>query len=305
MAVDFTKLTKYVQEQRYPLINEAQLKAATVPYLSWQSDIKTSAKLNLLSTAVKFQDGLTCNWTGGSSQELSQRELKTGVIKVEQNYCVRAMTSYYMQNEVRVAADPGALPFEEDFVNGIVKGIDEAVEKAIWQGDTAATGSNSDNIKYFDGLIKIIDAESDKVEVDVTAKTTVYDKVKAVYAAIPAKAFERGDVQIFMGSDDYRTLVQELVAANLYHYNPGDAGKGNEYILPGTDIKVIGVNGLNSTHRIVAGSKYNMFYGFDQNAENRDFKLWYSEDNDEYRLRVVFNAGVQVAFPDEIVITKA
>ena len=300
--VDLSKLTKYVQEQRVPLINEVSLKAANVHYLSCQSDIKTSAKLNLLNTSVAFKSGLECNWTGGSSQALSQRELKTGVIKVEQAYCVRAMSDYWSQYQVRVAADPGVLPFEEDFTNGIVRAVDEAVEKAVWQGDTS---SSVDNLKYFDGFLKIIDAEPDKVEVDTASLTTVYDKVKAVYAAIPAKAFERGEVQIFMGSDDYRTLVQELVTANLYHYNPGDAGKGNEYMLPGTDIKVIGVNGLNGKHRIVAGSKYNMFYGFDIDSTDREFKLWYSEDNDEYRLRIVFNAGVQVAFPDEVVITKA
>lgn len=300
--VDLSKLTKYVQEQRVPLINEVSLKAATVPYLSWQSDIKTSAKLNLLNTSVAFKSGLECNWTGGSSQALSQRELKTGVIKVEQSYCVRAMADYWAQYQVRIAADPGVLPFEEDFTNGIVKAVDEAVEKAVWQGDTS---SSVDNLKYFDGFLKIIDAEPDKVEVDTASLTTVYDKVKAVYAAIPAKAFERGEVQIFMGSDDYRTLVQELVTANLYHYNPGDAGKGNEYMLPGTDIKVIGVNGLNGKHRIVAGSKENMFIGFDLEGADKEFKLWYSEDNDTYRLRIVFNAGVQVAFPNEVVITKA
>ena len=300
--VDLSKLTKYVQEQRVPLINEVSLKAATVPYLSWQSDIKTSAKLNLLNTSVAFKSGLECNWTGGSSQALSQRELKTGVIKVEQAYCVRAMADYWAQYQVRIAADPGVLPFEEDFTNGIVKAVDEAVEKAVWQGDTS---SSVENLKYFDGFLKIIDAEPDKVEVDTASLTTVYDKVKAVYAAIPAKAFERGEVQIFMGSDDYRTLVQELVTANLYHYNPGDAGKGNEYMLPGTDIKVIGVNGLNGKHRIVAGSKENMFIGFDLEGADKEFKLWYSEDNDTYRLRIVFNAGVQVAFPNEVVITKA
>ena len=302
MAITFGNLTKYVEERRLPLIAEATLKSATVPYLSLQPDVKTSSKLNLLSTTVKFQDGLVCNWTGGSSQELSQREIKTGAIKIEMEYCTRALTNYWTQYQVRVAADPGALPFEEEFVNGILKSVEETKEKALWQGNT--TGS-VDNLKYFDGFLKIIDAEPDKVEVDTASLSTVYDKVKAVYAAIPAKAFERGEVQIFMGSDDYRTLVQELVTANLYHYNPGDAGKGNEYMLPGTDIKVIGVNGLNGKHRIVAGSKYNMFYGFDIDSTDREFKFWYSEDNDEYRLRIVFNAGVQVAFPNEVVITKA
>ena len=302
MPITFGNLTKYVEERRLPLIAEATLKSATVPYLSLQPDVKTSSKLNLLSTTVKFQDGLVCNWTGGSSQELSQREIKTGAIKIEMEYCTRALANYWTQYQVRVATDPGALPFEEEFVNGILKSVEETKEKALWQGNTAGS---VENLKYFDGFLKIIDAELDKVEVDTASLTTVYDKVKAVYAAIPAKAFERGDVQIFMGSDDYRTLVQELVTANLYHYNPGDSGKGNEYMLPGTDIKVIGVNGLNGTHRIVAGSKYNMFYGFDIDSTDREFKFWYSEDNDEYRLRIVFNAGVQVAFPNEVVITKA
>lgn len=302
MPITFGNLTKYVEERRLPLIAEATLKSATVPYLSLQPDVKTSSKLNLLSTTVKFQDGLVCNWTGGSSQELSQREIKTGAIKIEMEYCTRALTNYWAQYQVRVAADPGALPFEEEFVNGILKSVEETKEKALWQGNT--TGS-VDNLKYFDGFLKIIDAEPDKVEVDTASLTTVYDKVKAVYAAIPAKAFERGEVQIFMGSDDYRTLVQELVTANLYHYNPGDAGKGNEYMLPGTNIKVIGVNGLNGTHRIVASSKENMFIGFDLEGADKEFKLWYSEDNDTYRLRIVFNAGVQVAFPNEVVITKA
>lgn len=302
MAITFGNLTKYVEERRLPLIAEATLKSATVPYLSLQPDVKTSSKLNLLSTTVKFQDGLVCNWTGGSSQELSQREIKTGAIKIEMEYCTRALANYWAQYQVRVAADPGALPFEEEFVNGILKSVEETKEKALWQGNTAGS---VENLKYFDGFLKIIDAEPDKVEVDTASLTTVYDKVKAVYAAIPAKAFERGEVQIFMGSDDYRTLVQELVTANLYHYNPGDAGKGNEYMLPGTDIKVIGVNGLNGTHRIVASSKENMFIGFDLEGADKEFKLWYSEDNDTYRLRIVFNAGVQVAFPNEVVITKA
>ena len=32
------------------------------------------------------------------------------------------------------------------------------------------------------------------------------------------------------------------------------------------------------------------------------FDLWYSKDNQEFRLAVKFNAGVQVAFPDEVVL---
>ena len=32
------------------------------------------------------------------------------------------------------------------------------------------------------------------------------------------------------------------------------------------------------------------------------FDLWYSKDNREYRLAVQFNAGTQVAYPNEVVV---
>ena len=56
----FNGLTAYVQEQRLPLIKEAVLKAKSASLFNLQTDIKTSAALNLLSTAVEFGDGLTC-----------------------------------------------------------------------------------------------------------------------------------------------------------------------------------------------------------------------------------------------------
>lgn len=131
MSVQFHELAEYVQEQRVPLIHEATLKAKTASMLSWQPDVKTKAKLNLLNTNVEFQDGTTCGFEDRGASELSQREIETGVIKINMSFCMREMIKYWMQYKVRANVNPGALPFEEDFINGIVAKIDEAVEKAI------------------------------------------------------------------------------------------------------------------------------------------------------------------------------
>lgn len=56
----FDGLTAYIQEQRLPLIKSAVLKAKSASLFNLQTDIKTSAALNLLSTAVEFGDGLAC-----------------------------------------------------------------------------------------------------------------------------------------------------------------------------------------------------------------------------------------------------
>lgn len=297
MALDLSKLSAYVQEQRVPLIHEAELKSKTAALLAWQPDVKTSAKINLLSTEVAFQDGTTCGWSDSGSSELSQREIETGVIKINMGFCERAMINYWTQYRVRANVNPGALPFEEDFINGVINDIDAKVEKAIWQGDKS---SADPNLNKFNGFLTIFSSESVATASADTA--SVYNTVVATYNAIPQKAFDRGDVVIFMGEDQYRAYVQELVTKNLFHFDP-QSGADGEYIVPGTNTRVIGVGGLNGTSKMVAGSLRNMVLGFDEEGSEHDFKFWFSEDNDEYRLKAVFNLGVQVAFPDEIVLT--
>lgn len=298
MALDLSALSAYTQEQRLPLIHEAQLKSKTAALLSWQADVKTNAKINLLDTNVTFADGTVCGFDPSSSQALTQREINTGVIKVDMSWCKREMIKYWTQYEVRAQAFEGSLPFEEDFVNGVINDIQAKVEKAIWQGNTA---SADPNLNKFNGFLTILAAESTATASVDTA--SVYNSVVNAYTAMPQGAFDRGDVAIFIGEDDYRAYVQELVAKNLYHYDPQQAAD-MEYIVPGTTTRIIAVGGLNGTHKIVGGSLRNMFYGFDEEGDDREFKMWYSDDADEFRMKVLFNAGVQVAFPEEIVVAQ-
>jgi hypothetical protein len=100
--------------------------------------------------------------------------------------------------------------------------------------------------------------------------------------------------------DTFRGLVGNMVDKNLYHYNPGTPE--GEVVLPGTNCRVIGVNGLNGTKKAIAASLKNIYFGTDMLNDMETFKLWYSDDNQEFRLAVKFNAGVQVAFPDEVVL---
>lgn len=290
-----TSLTAYVEQRRLPLIKEAVLKAKSASLFNLQTDIKTDAALNLLSTDVQFGDGLTCGWDESGTQTLSQRILKTGNIKINMAYCDKAMLKYWTQYAVKVAAGQKTLPFEEDFVNAVVENVKEAIEIAIWQGDTA---SETNNLKYFDGLLKILKDAAGTVDVTITG-TSAYDDIMAVYNAIPEKVLD--GASILVGADTFRKFIQELVAKNYYHYS-GENLNG-EIMLPGSQVKVIAVNGLNETDKIVAGQlDKNFFYGVDMMNDEEKFELWYSQDFREFRLAIEFNAGVQVAFPDEVVL---
>lgn len=292
-----SSLPQYVEEKRLPLIAEAVLGAKSTKLFNLQTDIKHAAALNLLTTDVAFGDGSTCGWDDAGSQSLTQRILTVGNIKVNMSFCDRDMLAKWMGYEVKVAAGSETLPFEEEFTNEVIKSIQEAVETAIYQGDTA---SSNVNLKAFDGLIKILTGEDGTIDVAASTESTALAKVRKVYNAIPEKAFTRGNVAILVGMDTFRALVGDLVDKNLYHYNPG-APEGEVY-LPGTNVRIIGVNGLNGAKKAIAASLDNLFFGTDMVNDLETFRLWYSDDNQEFRLVVKFNAGVQVAFPDEVVL---
>lgn len=290
-------LTAYVEQNRLPLIKEAVLTAKSAGLFNLQTDIKTSAALNLLSTAVEFGDGLTCGWDEAGSQSLSQRTLETGNIKINMSYCDKEMLKYWTQYQIRVAAGQKTLPFEEDFVGGVINSTKAAIEKAIWQGDKASSDAN---LNKFDGLLKILGADASVVDVTITG-TSSYADIMAVYNAIPTKVLDGASIAV--GSDMFRTFVQELVEKNYYHYSATPLN--GEIVLPGTNVKVVALDGLNGTDKIVAGQfDRNFFYGTDMVNDEETFDLWYSKDNREFRLDIEFNAGVQVAFPGEVVLGK-
>jgi hypothetical protein len=119
-----------------------------------------------------------------------------------------------------------------------------------------------------------------------------------VYLTIPTTWLDKSDVVCFCGWDVYRRLQMEITDGNLFHYKTETTG---EMILPGTNLKIVAVNGLNSTNRIICLPLSNMFFGTDLMNEYEDFKIWYSEDNEHVRYSVKWKAGTQVAFLNQVV----
>lgn len=292
MAINFTGLTEYVEERRLPLIAKAVLEANSIRRFNLQTGVKTKAALNLLSTDVKFGDGSTCGWDEAGTSTLSQRMIETGQIKVNMAFCDKEMLKYWTQYGVKVAAGYKTLPFEEEFINDVIKNVNAALEVAIFQGDTA---SGDVNLKNFDGLIKILNADGAK---KVTlGGTNLYNDVMAMYNAIPAESLD--GATILLGADDYREFVQAMVEKNFYHYDVNE----NEVFVPGTNVRVVKSNGLTGTHKMIAGQlSKNFFYGTDLEGDQEKFEFWYSKDNREFRLAIEFNAGVQVAYPNQAVL---
>ena len=296
MALNVSTLSNYVEEKRLPLIAKSFLRGKTIDLIQLETGVLQDTALNLVSAQVEFGDGASCGWNPTDGVSLSQRILKPTFLKVNQAFCDKDLLKKWASYEVKLAAGREQLPFEEKFLEEIANSINESIEKLVWQGDTSHTNEP-------DGFLKILETGGSGVVSETwTAGTTAYNKIKAVYNAIPANIIDKEDTVIFVGEETYREFIQDLVAANLYHFSPDY--KAGEYMVPGTSIRVIAVNGLNGTGKIVAGRLSNFFYGVGAEDDKDTFDFWYSQDNREFRLAAYFAIAVQVAYPNEIVLGK-
>ena len=86
----------------------------------------------------------------------------------------------------------------------------------------------------------------------------------------------------------------------MFHYTV-DGKADSEFVLPGTSIKVVAVQGLNGTNKIYASRLSNLFIGTDLLNEEERFEIFYAKEADQVRFVSEFKMGVNFAFPGEIV----
>lgn len=285
-----SSITGYVDNSRDELLTKAMLGGKSANLFRLMTDVKGKTNLHLLDVNPIFQAG-DCSFQASGDTTFSNRELVPAFLKVNMEFCDKNLLGTYAEHQVRIAAGKETLPFEEKWLGSIAEAISDGVEKMLYQGDSA-------NGNEFDGLIKTLSADTTVHDVAVGSGETAYAFLKAVAKEIPAEV--KAPV-ILVSIPLYREFMQDMVTANLYHYDP--ANGANEYMLPGTDIKVIAVAGLNGTAEdyAIAADPANIVYGVDAEGDESEFDLWYSKDDRIWKLACQFNAGVQYAYGSEIV----
>jgi hypothetical protein len=202
-------------------------------------------------------------------------------------------------------AETEEMAFEAEVADSIIKTIMEHNEVADWQGDTA---SGNVYINRYDGLIKIIDAATTAVDGNTTSATAITSGasgnvdslVNAMANARPAKVKSALNQVLFVGQDTFDKYVDTLNAKNLFNV---DATSWANYSvsIPGKNITLVGVVGLDGTDRMFLGTQENFFLGFDLQNDEEEFDMWYEKKDDKVYYRVKFKRGLQVAYPNEIV----
>jgi hypothetical protein len=277
MAFQVNTLPDYVEQRKGELLQKAVLGFETRNYINLMTGVKYKEALNILATDPVLQTR-TCGFDASGNVSFTQRVMTVAPYKVNMSLCEEDLRKKWMNDEIVVKAGGEVLPFEEKIADNIVKGVNKQLENLIWNATNASNG--------FDGLLTIAKAEADVI--DVSAGASDYETAINVYKAIPAEILDKAE--IFVGEDQFRSIVLEITAKNLYHYDPKVDG-AKTIVLPGTNCKLHGVAGLNGKGQMLAADPENLFYGVDMADDAETFDIWYSKDNQEFRVAIKFNAG--------------
>jgi len=312
MAFSVGTLAAYTKENEALLVASSVLGSKTASLIKDQGNVmvgvKSAETINIMDTDAIFQDGSSCGFNASGTTSFTQRTVTVGKIKVNEALCLKDLESKYLQKALPAGSSYDSMVYSEEYSKRKAAKIAEQLEKTLWVGSTASVDVN---LNKFQGITTLITAaggsvvNANSVAYHGSVETSITDSnviaiFDSIYKAIPAQVVDKDDVAIFCGMDVFRTYTVKLKNSNLFHYQYD--GKANaEFFLPGTNVKVIAVQGLNGSGKIVAARISNFFIGTDLLNEEERFEIFYAKEADQVRFVSEFKMGVNFAFPDEIV----
>jgi hypothetical protein len=312
MAFSVGTLAAYTKENEALLVASSVLGSKTASLIKEQGNVmvgvKSAETINIMDTDAIFQDGSSCGFTASGTTSFTQRTVTVGKIKVNEALCLKDLEAKYLQKALPAGSNYDSMIYSEEYSKRKADKIALQLENTIWQGNT---GSVDVNLNKFSGLTTLITAagasvvNANSVPFHGSVETAITDAnvisiFDDIYKAIPAQVVDKDDITIFCGMDVFRTYTVKLKTSNLYHYKYDESANG-QFFLPGTNVKVLAVQGLNATGKIVASRVSNFFLGTDLLNEEERFEIFYAKEADQVRFVAEFKMGVNFAFPDEIV----
>lgn len=302
---DITGLGAYVDEQSEMLHVKQVTEAKSANYMRIQPGIKFKEKLKLLDDNITLQDA-TCKMTASGDTVFTDREIEVASIGWMKEFCNNDLVGFWTQLALRAgaSAENEEMVFEEAIVSLLMEKQALINENLIWQGDKA---SGTANLNKIDGFIKILTVANGCVDLNNGAdpainNTNAYAIMRdSVYANSPKNVKRDAAFVAFVGCEIFEHIKANLVDLNLFHYNPEVLANGmDSIILPGTNMRVVSVPGLDGSDNVYTGIATDFVIGTDLESDFDEFKIWYSMDDDILKMRSKYRLGVQVPYLDQV-----
>lgn len=291
-AFQLSGLTDYVNVHKDELLVKAQLENRTIKYVDIMPNVKWKDSIPTLSSEVTLQPGNQCGFNPTGSDTFGEKFIETHAVKSEKEWCAKDWEKKYANYQLLWEAGRVETPYAEFLANYNLGLVQEALEEVLWQGDSGLS---------IDGYIKDITVNESASTIAVTAITsanTVTEAVDAVVAAMPINALKKG-VRIFLSYTNLRNYIMAANSNCCVHKDPYDAASEEIAYFGDSRVKLVAVNGIGDDF-ICGASLDSMVYATDvENAENR-YSVWFDEEDEMLRWRVLFRAGTALRYADEV-----
>lgn len=302
MAIDISnldsKLKSYLDANRDELLSKALFNSKATTYFSLVTGVKNPQAITILSVEAPLQDGTNCGFSADGDDTFTDRVLTPVPIAVQKEWCPKDWLQTYKAQDLAVAAGRENLPFEEKILNQLAEQISKNVESLVMEGDT----NNGDLMDGFETLVEA-DITSTAIpagNVIAKASDNVLTRCQKLWNACDAALLDRAE--IWMSVANFKTLLTDLINSNLYHIWEQYEGKF-EMTLPGTTTIVRGISSI-TADKIYMFDPKNVFYGVDLENQLEVFDLWFSRDDQLFKLNCQMVVSINYAFPEQIYVNK-
>jgi hypothetical protein len=294
---DLTNLPEYNSYGSEMLI-KAFLGLTLPKYSTIRPNLKgTTEKVGFVTNDVILQD-LACGFdpTGNTVQNLVTIDLCNK--KVNQQLCPYDLYDTYLSQYLSNNNFQEVAPFEATIMEDISNRVANQIEIQLWR-NTTATGATQYNSQCFDGVTTLITSGNGATSIAYTAATATngLDVFTRYYQAIPENVLHLNDLVLYCSYSDYRALIASMRNSsfvNLFSFDDASAASGQEWsvMLPGTNVRVIPTQGLNSQSRVIGGPASYIMVGM--NSEMMTIKSMYDPFEDQIKINLHATYGVGV-----------
>jgi len=287
MAWSISQLTGYIDENSFELISKGILKTSLVQFMNVRVGLQgNNVDLPILDSDFYVQDGANCGWNTSGDTQITQVRMGIKNNKVNLTHCMQTLRDTFLSKALAAGAATGgeSIPYEELIANFYVEKLNKWNEEYIMNGDGTFSGL-TDILITSNGTISGASASA-------WTSSNAVSKAQTLYQALPDVAALRDDVILILSPNQYRALTLGITQENYYHIAPG-----GEIYVPGTNCRVIASAGLVNSNKKYMGSASTLFLGTDLTSDFEQFKVWYSQDNDEVRSLLRWRIGVAVSEP--------
>ena len=304
-SYDLGGLTAYVDQLNSDIISEAVLSPVTMDYVNVQVGIKGTMNVNLLSETLSVQTGTTCGWNNAGDVTFTTAPITVHALKVNQSLCLQELNTLWLGQYLNAGSYNEQAPFEQAIIDLQTKQIKRYNEDLLWNA-TSGSSTFSGFKELFANTAGVVALTGQTALCSVTGSSTV-EKAIAVLAqvdnlinAMDRNIYEREDNVVFMSQAQFKCYLTAVRNVNNFYIDSAEfkiGGTVYSVFHPQTNIKVVGVPGLNGSNLIVLGSSQYFLVGTDLASDEDSFRAWWSQDFQEVRMMAAWKLGTAIAFP--------